>query len=83
MSNICLSKFCKGFPNILETCGQLIAGKISLLKQLPIDYLKQQTDVNCSLKEFPYATLVSNLTTFENDIVLCDTGRANSVFSSS
>ncbi|KAJ6956432.1 hypothetical protein NC652_007494 [Populus alba x Populus x berolinensis] len=63
----------KGFPNILETCGQLIAGKISLLKQLPIDYLKQQTDVNCSLKEFPYATLVSNLTTFENDIVLCDT----------
>ncbi|KAL9397702.1 hypothetical protein Peur_011955 [Populus x canadensis] len=63
----------KGFPNILETCGQLITGKVSLLKQLPIDYLKQQTDVNCSLKEFPYATLVSNLTTFENDIVLCDT----------
>ncbi|KAJ7008774.1 hypothetical protein NC653_007439 [Populus alba x Populus x berolinensis] len=63
----------KGFPNILETCGQLIAGKISLLKQLPIDYLKQQTDVNCSLKELPYANLVSNLTTFENDIVLCDT----------
>ncbi|KAJ6403793.1 hypothetical protein OIU84_012072 [Salix udensis] len=62
----------KGFPNILETCGQLITGQVSLLKQLPIDYLKQQTDVNCS-QEFPYATLISNLTTFENDIVLCDT----------
>lgn len=62
----------KGFPNILETCGQLITGQVSLLKQLPIDYLKQQADVNCS-QEFPYATLISNLTTFENDIVLCDT----------
>ncbi|KAG5252114.1 LRR receptor serine/threonine-protein kinase [Salix suchowensis] len=66
----------KGFPNILETCGQLITGQVSLLKQLPNDYLKQQTDVNCS-QEFPYATLISNLTTFENDIVLCDTGRVD------
>ncbi|CAK7349354.1 unnamed protein product [Dovyalis caffra] len=63
----------KGFPNILKTFGQLIMEKLSFLKEIPIDYLKQQSDVNCPLKEFQHATLISALTTFENHIVMCDT----------
>ncbi|XP_059446321.1 uncharacterized protein LOC132177862 isoform X2 [Corylus avellana] len=62
----------KGFPNILETCQQWIMEKVSLLKQMPCDGLPLQIDTSCSLEGFPYAGLISSLSTFENHIVICD-----------
>ncbi|KDP26399.1 hypothetical protein JCGZ_17557 [Jatropha curcas] len=63
----------KGFSKILETCGQLIMEKVSLLKQMPSDWLKLQIDANFSPEGLPFASLLSSITTFENYIVVCDT----------
>jgi hypothetical protein len=73
-SNSILRKLLKGFPNILETCQQWIMEKVSLLKQMPCDGLPLQIDTSCPLEGFPYAGLISSLTTLENHIVICDIG---------
>lgn len=48
--------------------------KSSLLKQMPSHWLHQHADGNCSLEEFPYAGLMSSAATFQDHIVICDTG---------
>lgn len=48
--------------------------KVSLLKQMPCDGLPLQIDTSCSLEGFPYAGLISSLSTLENHIVICDIG---------
>uniref|UniRef100_A0A5B7C0G5 NHL repeat-containing protein 2 n=1 Tax=Davidia involucrata TaxID=16924 RepID=A0A5B7C0G5_DAVIN len=63
----------KGFPKILDICGQMIQEKTSLLKQLPCGWLQQQTDTNCSLEGIPYADLISSLATFQDHLIICDT----------
>nr|XP_011458192.1 PREDICTED: uncharacterized protein LOC101310290 [Fragaria vesca subsp. vesca] len=62
----------KGFPKIVDVCGQQIMEKVSLLKQMPHDWLQQQTNTVCSPKSLPYAGLISSLTTFQNHVILCD-----------
>ncbi|KAF2322815.1 hypothetical protein GH714_031051 [Hevea brasiliensis] len=63
----------KGFPKILETYGQLIMDKVSLLKQMPSDWLQRCINADSSPKVFPFASLISAVTTFHNLIVVCDT----------
>ncbi|XP_038704345.1 uncharacterized protein LOC120000365 isoform X1 [Tripterygium wilfordii] len=63
----------KGFPKILEFCGEMIMEKLSLLNQMPCEWLEQQTDGCFLLKGYPYAGLISSFTTFQNQIVMCDT----------
>ncbi|XP_075655567.1 uncharacterized protein LOC142625742 isoform X2 [Castanea sativa] len=63
----------KGFPKILETCGQWIMEKVSLLKQIPCDWLQPQFEASCSQEELSYAHLMSSLTTLQNHIFICDT----------
>ncbi|KAL4643971.1 hypothetical protein ACB092_02G130100 [Castanea dentata] len=63
----------KGFPKILETCGQWIMEKVSLLKQIPCDWLQPQFEASCSQEELSYARLMSSLTTLQNHIFICDT----------
>lgn len=48
--------------------------KLSILNKMPHDWLKQQVDPNISLMGMPYAGLMSSLATFQDDIVVCDTG---------
>lgn len=48
--------------------------KVSLLKQMPQDWLLHQIDSSCSLKELPYAGLISSSIAFQNHILLCDIG---------
>ncbi|XP_062019533.1 uncharacterized protein LOC133736114 isoform X1 [Rosa rugosa] len=62
----------KGFPKILDVCGPQIMEKVSLLKQMPHDWLRQQTNAVCSPKRLPYASLISSLTTLQNHVILCD-----------
>ncbi|ESR56860.1 hypothetical protein CICLE_v10020152mg [Citrus x clementina] len=62
----------KGFSNVLEICGVLVMEKVSLLKQMPQDWLLHQIDSSCSLKELPYAGLISSSIAFQNHILLCD-----------
>uniref|UniRef100_A0A7N2R6H3 NHL domain-containing protein n=1 Tax=Quercus lobata TaxID=97700 RepID=A0A7N2R6H3_QUELO len=63
----------KGFPKILETCGQWIMEKVSLLKRIPFDWLQPQFEASCSQEELSYARLMSSLTTLQNHIFICDT----------
>ncbi|KAK9282548.1 hypothetical protein L1049_005469 [Liquidambar formosana] len=63
----------KGFPKILEICGQMIMEKVSLLKQMPCDWLQQCAGSNSSLEGIPYAGLMSSLAMFQDHIIICDT----------
>uniref|UniRef100_A0A2C9V104 Uncharacterized protein n=1 Tax=Manihot esculenta TaxID=3983 RepID=A0A2C9V104_MANES len=63
----------EGFPNIFETYGQLIMDKISLLKQMPSDWLQSHINANSSPKGLPFASLISAVTTFQNFLVVSDT----------
>ncbi|KAK9206381.1 hypothetical protein WN943_016656 [Citrus x changshan-huyou] len=62
----------KGFSKVLEICGVLVMEKVFLLKQMPQDWLLHQIDSSCSLKELPYAGLISSSIAFQNHILLCD-----------
>lgn len=48
--------------------------KLAVLNKMPHDWLQQQVDSNFSLEGIPYAGLMSSLATFQDDIVICDTG---------
>ncbi|GAV70684.1 hypothetical protein CFOL_v3_14182 [Cephalotus follicularis] len=61
----------KGFPNIVDICG-LILEKVSILKQMPLEWLQQQADVDLYPKELPDARLISSFTTFQNHLIICD-----------
>ncbi|XP_050381648.1 uncharacterized protein LOC126798668 isoform X2 [Argentina anserina] len=56
----------------MDVCGPQIRRKVSLLKQMPDDWLQHQTDAVCSPKRLPYAGLISSLTTLQNHVILCD-----------
>ncbi|XP_068323767.1 uncharacterized protein [Pyrus communis] len=62
----------RGFPKILEVCGPQIMEKVALLKQMPHDWLQEQTKVVCSPELPPYAGLLSSFTTLQNHVILCD-----------
>lgn len=62
----------KGFPKILEICGQLILEKSSLVQQIPSDCLKQEVDINGSFDAIPHAGLVSSVAAFRDHVVICD-----------
>ena len=64
----------KGFPKILEICGEQLLEKVSLLKQMPHDWLQHQANVICSPKELPYAGFISSFTTLQNHLIICDMG---------
>lgn len=64
----------KGFSTILETYGEQILEKVSILKQMPYDWLQQQANTACSPVELPYVGLISSFTTFLNQLILCDMG---------
>lgn len=68
---------CVGFPKIRDTCGQMIAEKLSLSRKMPHDWLQQQVDCYSSVNGIPYAGLMSSLATFKNHIMICDTGTRN------
>ncbi|XP_043721954.1 uncharacterized protein LOC122669282 isoform X3 [Telopea speciosissima] len=63
----------KGFPNILEICGEMIREKGSTLKHIVHSCLQQKIDHNCSLDGLQYCSLMSSFTAFQNSIVFCDT----------
>ncbi|CAI0465833.1 unnamed protein product [Linum tenue] len=63
----------KGFQKIRDTCGNLITDKLSLLKEMPSDWLEQQAGTYLSSKDTLYATLISSLTTFNGHVFACDT----------
>ncbi|KAM1122334.1 hypothetical protein FF1_003869 [Malus domestica] len=62
----------RGFLKILEVCGPQIMEKVALLKQMPHDWLQEQTKVVCSPELLPYAGLLSSFTTLQNHVILCD-----------
>ncbi|XP_059626157.1 uncharacterized protein LOC132269124 isoform X2 [Cornus florida] len=63
----------KGFPKISEFCGQMILEKTSLLKQMPCDWLQQQSNTIYSFERIQYAGLMSSLAAFQDYIIICDT----------
>ncbi|CAI0498732.1 unnamed protein product [Linum tenue] len=63
----------KGFQKIRDTCGNLITDKLSLLKEMPSDWLEQQAGTYLSSKDTLYATLISSLTAFNGHVFACDT----------
>lgn len=58
----------------METGGQWIMKKISILEQMPCDALQAQVDTSCTPEGLPYAGLISSFTTLQNQLVICDTG---------
>lgn len=58
----------------MEICGQIIVDKVSILRRMPSDWLQHQFDTNCSLKEIPCAGLLSSLASFQDHVIICDTG---------
>ncbi|VVA96700.1 unnamed protein product [Arabis nemorensis] len=62
----------EGFPGIMEICGELITEKLSVLKHLPSNWLKQQTEAITSCKEPPSVSLLSSFSKLGNDVVMTD-----------
>ncbi|KAM7271731.1 hypothetical protein ACFE04_030945 [Oxalis oulophora] len=67
-----ISETIKGLSKILDRCGEFILEKVSLLKQMPPEWLQQQSDNNPFLKELPYSGLISSFTASEDHIFMCD-----------
>ncbi|KAF3606250.1 hypothetical protein DY000_02051255 [Brassica cretica] len=63
----------EGFQGIMEIYGELITEKLSVLKDLPSAWSKQQTKAITSCKEQPSAALLSSFSEFGDDIVMTDT----------
>ncbi|XP_042002523.1 uncharacterized protein LOC121751795 isoform X3 [Salvia splendens] len=57
---------------ILEICGQMILEKCEPLRQLPVHWLKQQVDTNCSLEGIQYGGLMSSVASCQDDVVFYD-----------
>nr|GMC77855.1 uncharacterized protein LOC109190975 isoform X1 [Ipomoea batatas] len=69
--------YTEGFSNISEICGHLILEKSDILKQIPNDLLKQLMHTDCSLEGIPYAGLISSIATFQDDLIICNTGKVD------
>nr|GLL39481.1 uncharacterized protein LOC109190975 isoform X1 [Ipomoea trifida] len=69
--------YTEGFLNISEICGHLILEKSNILKQIPNDLLKQLMHTDCSLEGIPYADLISSIATFQDDLIICNTGKVD------
>ncbi|ESQ49328.1 hypothetical protein EUTSA_v10020116mg [Eutrema salsugineum] len=67
-----IEELVEGFPGIMEICGKLITEKLSVLKQLPSNWLQQQTKAISSCKELPSAALLSSFTKLGDDMVMTD-----------
>ncbi|KAJ4956279.1 hypothetical protein NE237_013062 [Protea cynaroides] len=63
----------KGFPKIMEICGEMIMEKGSTLKQINPSCLQQKIDHNFSLDGPQYCSLMSSHAAFQNTVVFCDT----------
>ncbi|XP_015170655.1 uncharacterized protein [Solanum tuberosum] len=46
-----------------------------LLNEIPNDWLQQRVDAHCSTKRIPYVELISSVETFQDQILICDTGK--------
>lgn len=62
----------KGFPTILEICGQLILEKLSHTKKIPSEILQNEVDIEGSFNGFQHAGLVSSIAKFHDHVVICD-----------
>nr|GMC46682.1 uncharacterized protein LOC109190975 isoform X4 [Ipomoea batatas] len=69
--------YTEGFSNISEICGHLILEKSDILKQIPNDLLKQLMHTDCSLEGIQYAGLISSIATFQDDLIICNTGKVD------
>lgn len=68
MSSGVIKEVVKGSAKIMETCGELIMEKLSLLpSQLP-----HHITSNFSVEGISHAGLLSSVATFEDNIVICD-----------
>ncbi|KAK4748992.1 hypothetical protein SAY87_026441 [Trapa incisa] len=63
-----------GFQDVSEVCERLIAEKMSLLKELPHDWLHQHNQADSSFKDACQLSLLSSVISSENYIVACDPG---------
>lgn len=63
-----------GLSRIMESYGQLIMDRLSVIKQIPDGMLQRPSDANIAIGGSPYLDLLSSLTSFENCIIICDSG---------
>lgn len=63
-----------GFRQILEVCEELIAEKMSLLKQLSHGWLHRQSLADSSFEEARHISLLSSVTSLGNYVIACDPG---------
>ncbi|CAI9107452.1 OLC1v1006803C1 [Oldenlandia corymbosa var. corymbosa] len=61
----------KGFQSILETCGQIIMEKSSVMKHIPDDWL-QQMSANRFLDGVPHGDLICSIAKLNGDVIFCD-----------
>lgn len=64
----------EGSAKILEICGSLVLNKSSLLKEIPSNILPSNMGNKISL-EYSRTGLVSSVATFQDNIVICDSGK--------
>lgn len=64
----------KGSSEIFEICRQEVTKKLSLLDQMPSDWVQQQTEYCCPVEGLQHSGLLSSQTTLQNQIFICDTG---------
>ncbi|KAF7825724.1 Protein SUPPRESSOR OF QUENCHING 1, chloroplastic isoform A [Senna tora] len=62
-----------GSSENFEICRQQITKKLSLLDQVPSDWLQQQTENTCPMEGLPHSGLLSSMATLQNQIFICDT----------
>ncbi|XP_022159642.1 uncharacterized protein LOC111025991 isoform X2 [Momordica charantia] len=62
----------RGLSNIMETYGQLITDKVSVMKQIPTGWLQRLSHANIVTGGLPYLDLLSSCTPFQNCIIICD-----------
>ncbi|KAL3531126.1 hypothetical protein ACH5RR_010448 [Cinchona calisaya] len=64
----------KGFPNVMEICGQTIMEKLSVMKHIPNDRLQQHIDITYSVDGIPHPGLMSSVAKFKDDVAFSDAG---------
>ncbi|GMH25872.1 hypothetical protein Nepgr_027715 [Nepenthes gracilis] len=67
-----ISNVLKGSEKIMEICGQMIIERVSLLKSLPHDWLRQLAYSTHSLAGILYSGLLSSFIISGDQLVICD-----------
>lgn len=62
----------KGFPHIMELCGQMITDKVSYLEKMLGNWSRQSLGSTYSIERLPYAELISSSVTLQNNVIFCD-----------